>query len=63
MRRVGEPETTACRYYFYDGAGRAQSPWHHIPLFAQPAAATGNSVGSGAILNFVNEIPRGYVGA
>ncbi|TYZ57936.1 hypothetical protein PybrP1_013223 [[Pythium] brassicae (nom. inval.)] len=52
VRRVGEPESPACRYFFYDSAGRAQSPWHHIPLFAQPA-------GSGAILNFVNEIPRG----
>lgn len=61
LRCVGEPETAECRYFFYDRAGRKQSPWHHIPLYAQPGTASSPHETAGNIFNFVNEIPRGCV--
>lgn len=56
VRRVGEPGTIACRYFFHDELGRKQSPWHHIPLLS-PALDT-HEPGAN-IFQFVNEIPRG----
>lgn len=61
LRRVGEPETAECRYFYFDRAGRKQSPWHHIPLYAQPGTASSPHEPAGNIFNFVNEIPRGCV--
>ncbi|TMW61985.1 hypothetical protein Poli38472_009478 [Pythium oligandrum] len=57
VRRVGEPETAVCRYFFYDQLGRKQSPWHHVPLFSEALQHPHEE--ANRIFHFVNEIPKG----
>ena len=59
VRRIGEPETSECRYFFFDRMGRKQSPWHHIPLYSPLLNASAPHQTAGNIFHFVNEIPKG----
>lgn len=58
---MGDAETAACRYFFYDTLGRKQSPWHHIPLFKPQEGEEALALSGSNIVHFVNEIPRGCV--
>ena len=59
VRRCGQHGTLDCRYFFYDGTDRKQSPWHHVPLYAGEAVVQSVDARPSALCYFVNEIPKG----
>lgn len=55
---AGEDNSTEYRI-FYKEKNLTVSPWHDIPLFAGDETFSSDEV----ILNYVNEIPKGYASA